>query len=253
VKSISSVKHIALLATLNYIIYQGIFMSLKKFVANKPRPLPVIIMADTSGSMSIEGKIASLNQSLRDMIKSFSEEGRTRAEIHVAVITFGGSAQVHLPLTPAHQINQIDELIATGGTPLGEACLLAKDLIENKEIISSRAYRPVIILLSDGNPTDNYSSAFNELINSERANKATRLALSIGADADDSVLNDFNNDLEAPLFYAKNASDIHRFFRAVTMSVSNHSKSQAPNERLKLDFSEVVEGELADDDFELDF
>lgn len=38
-------------------------MELNKFVANKARPLPVIIMADTSGSMSIDGKIDALNQS----------------------------------------------------------------------------------------------------------------------------------------------------------------------------------------------
>jgi len=231
----------------------GIIMTLKKFVANKPRALPVIILADTSGSMSIDGKINSLNQSLKDMIKSFAQEARSRAEINVAVITFGGQAEVHLNLTPAHQIEQLEELQATGGTPLGQACLLAKELIENKEILPSRSYRPVIILLSDGHPTDNYSLAFNELINSDRAKKATRLALSIGADADDSVLGDFNNDIEAPLFYAKNASDIHRFFRAVTMSVSNHSKSQAPNEPMKLDFAEVAEGELVEDDFDLDF
>jgi len=228
-------------------------MSLKKFVANKARPLPVIIMADTSGSMSVDGKIDSLNQSLRDMIKSFSEETRSRAEINVSVITFGGQARVHLNLTPAHQIEQIEELNATGGTPLGQACTLAKELIEDKEIISSRAYRPVIILLSDGHPTDDYDTAFNELINSERAQKATRFALSIGADADDSVLSEFNNDIEAPVFHAKNASDIHRFFRAVTMSVSNHSKSQTPNQPMKLEFSDVSAGELVEDDFDLDF
>jgi uncharacterized protein YegL len=107
--------------------------------------------------------------------------------------------------------------------------------------------------LSDGHPTDDYSSAFNELINSDRAQKSTRLALSIGADADDSLLGDFNNDIEAPLFYAKNATDIHRFFRAVTMSVSNHSKSQVANEPMKLDFEEVKDGELVEDDFDLDF
>ncbi|WMS93337.1 VWA domain-containing protein [Pseudoalteromonas sp. HL-AS2] len=228
-------------------------MSLNKFVANKARPLPVIIMADTSGSMSVDGKIDSLNQSLRDMIESFSEESRSRAEINVSVITFGGQAQVHLNLTPAHQIEQIEELNATGGTPLGQACRLAKELIEDKEIIPSRAYRPVIILLSDGHPTDDYNSAFNELINSERAQKATRFSLSIGADADDSVLSEFNNDIEAPVFHAKNASDIHRFFRAVTMSVSNHSKSQSPNQPMKLEFAEVNTGELVEDDFDLDF
>lgn len=228
-------------------------MTLKKFVSNKPRALPVIILADTSGSMSVDGKIESLNQSLKDMIKSFAQEGRNRAEINVSVITFGGQAEVHLPLTPAYQIEQMEELQATGGTPLGQACLLAKELIENKETLPSRSYRPVIILLSDGHPTDDYSSALNELINSDRAQKATRLALSIGADADDSVLGDFNNDTEAPLFYAKNASEIHRFFRAVTMSVSNHSKSQAANEPMKLDFAEVKNGELGQDDFDLEF
>ena len=228
-------------------------MSLNKFVANKARPLPVIIMADTSGSMSIDGKIDSLNQSLRDMIKSFSEESRNRAEINVSIITFGGEAKVHLKLTPAHEIEQIQELNATGGTPLGQACMLAKELIEDKETIPSRAYRPVIILLSDGHPTDDYNTAFNELINSDRGQKATRFALSIGADADDSVLSEFNNDIEAPVFHAKNASDIHRFFRAVTMSVSNHSKSQTPNQPMKLEFSEVTTGELVEDDFELDF
>jgi len=228
-------------------------MSLKKFAVAKARVLPVIILADTSGSMSVDGKIKSLSQAMKDMIATFSDESRTRAEINVAVITFGGVAKLHLPLTPAHQIKQSEELIATGGTPLGEACLLAKELIEDKSIIDSRAYKPVIILLSDGHPTDNYGQAFNELVNSERAQKATRLALSIGADADNGILSDFNNDLEAPLFYAKNASDIHRFFRAVTMSVSNQSKSQTPNEPMKLNFSEVAEGELVEDDFELDF
>lgn len=228
-------------------------MSLKKFAVAKARALPVIILADTSGSMSVDGKIASLNQAMKDMITTFSDEGRTRAEINVAVITFGGDAAIHLPLTPAHQIKQIENLSACGGTPLGKACLLAKELIEDKTIIDSRAYKPVIILLSDGHPTDNYSQAFHELINSERAQKATRLALSIGADADDSILSEFNNDLEAPLFYAKNASDIHRFFRAVTMSVSNQSKSQSPNQPMKLNLSEGAVGELVDDDFELDF
>lgn len=238
---------------MNALLNIGFPMNIKKFVANKARPLPVIIMADTSGSMSVDGKIDSLNQSLRDMTKSFSQESRSRAEINVAVITFGGQAQVHLDLTPAHQIEQIQELNATGGTPLGQACILAKELIEDKEIIPGRAYRPVIILLSDGHPTDDYSTAFGELVNSERAQKATRFALSIGADADDRILGDFGNDIEAPLFHARNASEIHRFFRAVTMSVANHSKSQSPNQPVKLDFAEVAEGELVEDDFELDF
>lgn len=223
-------------------------MSLKKFVVNKARPLPVIILADTSGSMSINGKIDALNLSIKDMISSFASESRLRAEIHLSVVTFGSKAATHLPLTPAHQIEQIENFVAQGSTPLGAACTIVKDMIEDKECIPSRAYRPIIILVSDGYPTDDYKNAFDALINSDRAQKATRFALSIGSDADNALLESFGNDVEAPLLFAHNAAEIAHFFRAVTMSVANHSKSQKPNEPMKLEF---VNDELADDDLDI--
>ena len=214
-------------------------MSLKKFVVNKARPLPVIILADTSGSMSINGKIDALNLSIKDMISSFASESRLRAEIHLSVVTFGSKA---------HQIEQIENFVAQGTTPLGAACTIVKDMIEDKECIPSRAYRPIIILVSDGYPTDDYKNAFDALINSDRAQKATRFALSIGNDADNALLESFGNDVEAPLLFAHNAAEIAHFFRAVTMSVANHSKSQKPNEPMKLEF---VNDELADDDLDI--
>ena len=228
-------------------------MELNKFVTQKARPLPVIIMADTSGSMGVESKIDALNQALSEMIKSFAEESRLRAEIHVAVITFGGVVREEIPLTPAHQLSMTDRLSASGGTPLGDACKLVQAMLENKEIIPSRAYRPVIILASDGYPTDNYETAFQSLIHSERASKATRLALAIGNDADESLLSDFNNDLEAKLFHAHNASDIVRFFREVTMSVGQHSQSQTPNACLDFKFRSNDTDSVDDDNFDLDF
>lgn len=223
-------------------------MELNKFVASKARPLPVIVIADTSGSMSIDGKIDALNQSIKDMIFSFSNESRLRAEIHLSIVTFGGQeAAIHLPLTPAYQIEQIECFEAIGRTPLGSACTLVKNVIEDKEAIPSRAYRPIIILASDGYPTDDYKNAFEALLNSDRAQKATRFALAIGNDADIGLLESFGNDVEAPLFYAHNAAEIGRFFRAVTMSVANHSKSQKPNDPMKLDY--VIDN--LDDDLDI--
>ena len=72
--------------------------SLKKFAVAAPRPLPVIVLADTSGSMSENGNIEALNLALREMVSTFSKESRLRAEIQVGLITFGGKAQLHLPL-----------------------------------------------------------------------------------------------------------------------------------------------------------
>jgi len=207
---------------------------LKKFQVQTARPLPIIVLADTSGSMSVDGKIEALNKGLKDMISSFAGESRLRAELQVSLITFGSQAEVNLPLTPAHQLQGFTPLTAAGATPLGGALALASQMIEDKDSIPSRAYKPVIVLVSDGHPTDDWQGSFARLANGERSSKATRFAMAIGADADESMLGDFANDPEAPLFRAENAADIHRFFRAVTMSVSARSRSATPNQSAPL-------------------
>ncbi|PHN44713.1 VWA domain-containing protein [Pseudomonas sp. Choline-02u-1] len=204
---------------------------LKKFQVQTARPLPIIVLADTSGSMAVDGKIEALNKGLKDMIASFSSESRLRAEIQVSVITFGGSqAELNLPLTPAHQLQSFTPLVAEGMTPLGGALSLAGQMIED----ATRVYTPVVVLVSDGYPNDDWEVPFARLINGERSSKATRFAMAIGADADEQMLRDFANDPEAPLFRAENARDIHRFFRAVSMSVSARSQSATPNQSTPL-------------------
>ena len=75
--------------------------SLKEFTVSSARPLPVILMADVSGSMADDGKIDALNSAVAEMQAAFAEEDDGRAEIHLAVVTFGGTAAIHVPLTPA--------------------------------------------------------------------------------------------------------------------------------------------------------
>ena len=224
--------------------------SFKKFSVATPRPLPVIILADVSASMSEDGKIEALNAALKDMLKTFTKESRLRAEIQVGVITFGGeTAQWHLPLTAAHSVPDLTELKADGMTPMGAAFSLARELLEDRDCIPSRAFRPVLVLLSDGQPNDDWEDSFEALCASERAQKATRLAMAIGADADEDMLREFPNHVEAPLFRAENARDIHRFFRAVTISVTTRTASQHPD--LEVPF--VVPPPDDDDALDLDF
>lgn len=224
-------------------------MGIEDFVAKSARPLPVIILADTSGSMSVDGKIESLNQSLKDMCESFAKEGRMNAEVQIGLITFGEYVTQHLPLSPAHQIEGFKPLNAIGRTPMGEAIDMVISLLEDKELIPSRAYRPVLILISDGHPTDDIKGPFERLKSSERAHKATRFALAIGSDADETLLRDFSNDLEAPLFHANDASDIRNFFKAVTMSVSLQSRSTKPSEKVKIEYQPGADDDLLDLDF----
>jgi uncharacterized protein YegL len=202
--------------------------NLKEFTAPTARPLPVIVLADVSGSMAGDGKITALNHAMREMISSFHDEDDLRAQIQVAVITFGGNAKVHLPLTAADQAKWAD-MPANGGTPMGEAFKAATALLEDRNIIPSRAYRPTVVLLSDGQPTDAWIDALDTLLQSERGKKAVRMALAIGADADESVLKAFLADPEARVFRADEARQIRKFFQLVTMSVSARSRSANPN------------------------
>ena len=222
---------------------------LKAFAAPQPRPLPVIVLADVSGSMAEDNKIESLNVALREMVSSFAKESRLRAEIQVGLITFGGrAAEEHLPLVAAHAVTAMKPLVAQGPTPMGKAFDLARRLLEDKERIPSRAYRPVLVLVSDGAPTDDWEQPLKALCSSERGSKASRLAMAIGADADREMLAQFPNGLEAALFEAHQARDIVRFFRAVTMSVASRSASATPDQSVGLDLGMVP----PDDDLDLD-
>jgi uncharacterized protein YegL len=221
---------------------------LKAFAAPQPRPLPVIVLADVSGSMSENGKIEVLNDALKSMIISFAKESRLRAEIQVGLITFGGEfAKEHLPLVAANRIEGVEAFKATGRTPMGHAFELARQLLEDKEKIPSRAYRPVLVLVSDGAPTDAWEAPLAELKGSERAQKASRFAMAIGADADRMMLGQFANERETPVFEADGARDIMKFFKAVTMSVVARSASVSPDQGLALDL-----GSDLSDDLDLD-
>jgi uncharacterized protein YegL len=202
---------------------------LKEFTVASARPLPVIVLADISGSMAANGKITALNDAIAEMISTFAEEDDSRAEIHVSVVTFGGgTADVHKTLTPADQVSW-EAMSANGRTPMGQAFTLVRAMIEDKNVIPSRAYRPTVVLVSDGVPTDDWEQPLRDLLASERASKSMRLAMAIGEDADQKTLSAFLDDPEGRVFEAHEAREIKKFFRWVSMSVTSRSRSANPN------------------------
>ena len=201
---------------------------LAEFTFNRARPLPVIVLADVSGSMADDSKIQILNQSIAEMIRAFSGDAGDWAEIHLGVIAFGaGVVKPVTRLQPASDI-QFTPLIAGGNTPMGQAFELTALLLEDKTQIPSRAYRPMIILVSDGVPTDEWEAPLQQLLTSPRASKADRIALAIGEDADIEVLKEFTQKA-SQVIRAHEVSEIKKFFRFITMSVSVRSTSNNPN------------------------
>lgn len=213
-------------------------MGLNSYVAREPRALPIFILADTSGSMRGE-KISELNLALREMLTALNDVDDIRGKFQLCVIGFGGDVNVLQPLADIDGL-QLPELNAAGNTPMGEAFDTVREMIEDRNVVSSRAYTPTIVLISDGIPTDcseeiyhskEYSKwePLNNLHSAERSSKSQRLALGIGADADFGMLKEFINNPEIPVIKANDASGITKFFRWVTMSTVARMNSVNPN------------------------
>ncbi len=202
--------------------------SLKEFTVQSARPLPIIVLADISGSMGSDGKIQALNHAVREMIEAFQDEADLRAEIHVSVITFGGQAKTHLTLGPARNAKWSD-LGAAGGTPMGAAFDLARQMIEDRDVVSSRSYRPTVVLVSDGQPTDDWPPPLAAFLASERGGKAFRMALAIGADADNDALKAFLADPSGRGDRAREAEQNRKFFPLVAVGGSGRARGAGPN------------------------
>ena len=56
-----------------------------------------------------------------------------------------------------------------------------------------RALPPVLVLVSDGQPTDDFQGGLRELLGKPWGGKAIRMAIAIGRDADQEVLQKFIN------------------------------------------------------------
>lgn len=215
-------------------------MLINNYIKKEGRALPVFILLDVSGSMSGE-KIETVNVALKEMINSFKKIENPRGIIELCLLTFGGN-QVNV-IKPLSKINDNDvyTLTASGNTPMGMAFEKVAEMIEDKKVVSSRAYTPTIVLISDGNPTD-YNAAgktVDEIMNWDslvkvhsgaRFSKATKLAMGIGHDVDINILKAFINNDEVPVISAKDNNTITKFFEWVTMSVSVRSVSSNPNQ-----------------------
>lgn len=213
-------------------------MGLNSYVAREPRALPIFILADTSGSMRGD-KINELNLALREMLTALNNVDDIRGKFQLCVIGFGGDVSVLQPLADIDGL-QLPELNAAGNTPMGEAFDAVREMIEDRKVVSSRAYAPTIVLISDGIPTDCSEEIYqskkylkweplNNLHSAERSSKSQRLALGIGADADFGMLKEFINNPEIPVIKANDASGITKFFRWVTMSTVARMNSVNPN------------------------
>ncbi|HRK65860.1 MAG TPA: hypothetical protein PLN53_15800, partial [Terricaulis sp.] len=79
-----------------------------------------------------------------------------------------------------------------------------------------RQLPPVIVLASDGYPSDDFEAGLAEMFAAENANAAIRLAIAIGGEADMEVLERFIRHPALKPLRANNASDLVRHIKWAT-------------------------------------
>ncbi len=172
------------------------------------RPLQFIWLVDCSGSMHGR-KIETLNLAIREAIKPMQDtaDENPNADVLVRVITFSSGAQWHVSQpTEIHQFRWTD--VRTGSvTDMGKALELLAEALK-MENMPSRGLPPVLVLVSDGQPTDDFSQGLKSLMDQPWGQKAVRIAIAIGSDADLDVLQRFIGNNELKPLVATNVQDL---------------------------------------------
>ncbi len=156
------------------------------------RPLHFIYICDCSGSMEAQGKMRALNQAIRQSLPGMAEVARQNPEARVLVraVSFADRAGWHIAApTPVQELEWVD-LQAGGITAMGEALELVAAVLQSPPM-EERALPPVLVLISDGQPTDDFDAGLANLMRRPWAQKAVRLAIAMGHDADTEVLQQF--------------------------------------------------------------
>lgn len=208
-------------------------MSLLDQVTPSPRKIMTLFyVVDTSGSMTGD-KIGSVNSAMEEAITVDLPDISTAnddAEIRVAIMQFSSGCSWITPASGPIEIGDViwNDLLPNGLTDLGAACVELDKKLSRTEFLESQtgAYAPVILLFSDGCPTDNWEKGLEQLKKNNWFKHAIKIAIAIGEDADRSVLAKFTGTPEA-VIAVNDKHTLKALIRKVSVRASefqSHSK-----------------------------
>lgn len=124
----------------------------------KKRAMVVFFIIDISGSMK-GNRIQAVNDAIRNLIPELKkrEASNTNAEIRVAIMEFSSNANWRTTEpVPVSSFNYNEITYVGGGTNFGKAFSALNKKLSRNEFLKSSAgsYTPLIILMTDGKPSD---------------------------------------------------------------------------------------------------
>lgn len=166
-----------------------------EFVNNPEPRCPVILLLDTSYSMSGE-PIRELNTGVATFTQEVQKHDKASSRVDVAIITFGGKPELIQNFITFKNFKP-KPLSANGETPMGQAIELALDKLEQRKTSYKKSgityYRPWVLLITDGAPTDNWQNAAQRVSEAEKNDKLSFFAIGVN-DADMAILEQIANE-----------------------------------------------------------
>jgi uncharacterized protein YegL len=195
------------------------------------RPLHFIWICDCSGSMSVNGKIQTLNNAIRQSIPLMREAAadNPNVEVLVRVIVFSDGAQWQVAQPVPVENFEWTDLNADGVTDLGKALSMVAEQLKVPPM-TNRALPPVLVLITDGQPTDDFGSGLKALMEQFWGKKSVRIAIAVGQDAEREVLQRFIGNPELKPLDANNPDALIARIKWVSTELVNQVSQPVKNQ-----------------------
>lgn len=160
-------------------------MSLEEIIqfAKNPEPrCPVVLLLDTSQSMSGQ-PISELNAGVAIFKQEVQKDKKASLRVEVAIITISDEQpQLVQPFVTINEFNP-QTLTTSGRTPMGQAIELALEKVEARKQTYKNFgisyYQPWIVLITDGEPTDDWQNAAQRVEEATAAKKLCFFAIGV--------------------------------------------------------------------------
>ena len=184
------------------------------------KSLVIFFLIDTSGSMKGK-KMGELNTVMEELIPEIRRVGETDTEVKVAVLTF--STEVRWMYSTPIPIEDFEwaRLRASGVTSMGAAFKELNQRMSRNGFLNSPSlsFAPVIFLMTDGYPSDDYKEGLKELQSNSWYKFGLKAALGIGQEANDNILAEFTGSKDT-VVHAYSGGQLAQMIKIIAVTSS---------------------------------
>lgn len=208
------------------------------------KSMTIFFLIDVSGSMK-GTKIGSLNSTMEELLPSLIGVGEASTDVKIAIMKFSTDVEWVTPEPVRIEEYQYwNRLEAEGLTFMGDAFLELSRKLSRSSFLNSPSisFAPVIFLLSDGSPNDDWKKGLETLKQNKWFQHGLKIALGIGSKVNMDVLRAFTGNDELAV-QAKNAEQLRELIKllAVTSSqIGSRSLALVDNSNRQQPGEEVV-------------